>query len=234
MNDLTIPIIVSAAILDSINPCVFGVLIFLIGFMLKVFKSPARMLIGGIIYTSTVYLTYLLIGIGFLKFTVSFGISVAVYWVAAFIAIFAGVLEIKDFFYYGKGLSLRILPGAAHRIKLYTEKISKLNKKSPSLSYVVAIGLGFFVTLVELPCTGAPYFAILALIGKGNYNEGLPLLLLYNLVFIIPLFFIIGLAYFGKSSKNLEKWRKKNRGKMRLALGLFLIVLGLYMLYTIW
>jgi len=93
--------------------------------------------------------------------------------------------------------------------------------------------LGCFVALVELPCTGAPYLAVLAIIGQGNYTSGIPLLLLYNLVFILPLFFIIGISYFGKSSKSLENWRKKHRGLMRLAVGLFLISLGAYMIYTI-
>jgi ABC-type sugar transport system permease subunit len=90
---LTMGILVAAALLDSINPCVFGVLIFLCAFMFKVFKSPNKMLLGGLLYTSVVYLTYFLIGLGFLKFTVSFGFSTAVYWVAAIIAIGAGLLD---------------------------------------------------------------------------------------------------------------------------------------------
>ena len=93
--------------------------------------------------------------------------------------------------------------------------------------------LGFFVVLVELPCTGAPYLAILALLAKGAYGEAIPLLLLYNLIFIIPLFVIIGLAYFGLSHKKLEQWRLKNRKWMRLGIGIFLIALGLYMISTI-
>ena len=72
---LTIPIIIGAALIDSINPCVFGVLIFLIAFMTKLFKSGNRMLVGGIIYTIVVYVSYFLIGVGLLKVTVSFGIS---------------------------------------------------------------------------------------------------------------------------------------------------------------
>ena len=58
---LTLPIIIGAALLDSINPCVFGVLIFLIAFMTKVFKSPTRMLLGGLFYTAVVYISYFLI-----------------------------------------------------------------------------------------------------------------------------------------------------------------------------
>jgi cytochrome c biogenesis protein CcdA len=230
---LTLPIIVGAALLDSINPCVFGVLIFLIAFMTKVFKSPNRMLAGGLFYTAVVYISYFLIGFGFLKFTVSFGFSSTVYWIAAIIAITAGLLEIKDYFWYGKGFSLQIVPGGAKRIKMITNYIGKIQKKHPSLSFLIAGLLGIFVVLVELPCTGAPYLAILAILAKGNVADGLPLLLLYNFIFILPLFFIIGVTYFGKSSKTLEVWRKKHRGVMRLAVGLFLITLGGYMIYTV-
>jgi len=195
-DGLTIPIIVGAALLDGINPCVFGVLIFLIAFMTKLFKSPNKMLIGGLIYTSVVYVTYLILGLGFLKVTVSFGFSVAVYWIAAIIAILAGLFEIKDFFWYGKGFSLQMIPGTAARIKKYTKWMKKLQKKGIGWCYASAIPLGIFVTLVELPCTGAPYLAVLAIIGKGNFAQGLPLLLLYNLIFILPLFAIIVVSYF--------------------------------------
>jgi len=230
---LTLPIIIGAALLDSINPCVFGVLIFLCAFMTKVFKSPKRMLLGGLFYTTVVYISYFLIGLGFLKFTVSFGFSVAVYWIAAIIAIVAGLIEIKDYFWYGKGFSLQMIPGGAKRIKKYTKYIAKVNKKNPSLSFLIAGLLGVFVVLVELPCTGAPYLAILAILSTGNIAQGIPLLLLYNFIFILPLFVIIGVAYFGKSSKALETWRKKHRGFMRLSVGLFLVALGGYMIYTI-
>ncbi|MAG73227.1 hypothetical protein CL620_02855 [archaeon] len=230
---LTLPILVGAALLDSINPCVFGVLIFLIAFMTRVFKSPKRMVMGGLFYTLVVYLAYFFIGLGFLKFTVSFNFSQTVYWIAAIIAIGAGLLEIKDYFWYGKGFSLQMIPGGAAGLKKLTKKIEKLNKKNTWLSFLAAGLLGIFVVLVELPCTGAPYLAILAILGQGDIATGIPLLLLYNLIFVLPLFVIIGIAYFGKSSKKLEKWRKEQRGLMRLATGLFLIALGIFMIWYI-
>ncbi len=230
---LTLGLIIAAALLDSINHCVFGVLIFLIAFMTKIFKSKHRMLLGGLFYTAVVYVTYLVLGLGFLKITVSLGFSVIVYWVAALIAIVAGMLEVKDYFNYGKGFSLQMIPGAGERIKKYTSYMAKVQKKHPALTFLMAGVLGIFVVLVELPCTGAPYLAILALIGQGSYAEALPLLLLYNLVFILPLFVIIGVGYFGTDSKKLEAWRQESRGLMRLAVGLFLIALGMYMIYSI-
>ncbi len=233
MVELTIPIIISAALVDSINPCVFGVLIFLIAFMTKVFKSKHRMLFGSLLYTAVVYLTYLLIGFGILKFTVSFGFSVFVYWIAAVIAIGAGILEIKDYFWYGKGITLQMIPGASQRIKMYTRKMEMMKDKHIILIYLAMIALGVFVVLVELPCTGAPYLAILALIAKGEYTRAIPLLLLYNLIFILPLLIIISIAYFSKTSKKLELWRRAHRGFIRLVIGLFLIALGAYMIYII-
>lgn len=233
-DGLTMPIIIGAAVLDSINPCVFGVLIFLIAFMTKAFKNPHKMLIGSLIYTAVVYVTYLLIGIGILKFTVSFGFSVAIYWIAALIAIFAGILEIKDFFFYGRWFSLRMSKGASESIKRYTSAFVRIHRKNQLLGYAAAALLGGFVVFVELPCTGAPYLAILAILGKGDFAEGIPLLLLYNFIFIFPLFIIIGTAYVGKSSKRMEEWRKRHRGLMRLATGLFLIGLGILMLRSVW
>ena len=233
IDGLTLPLVIGAALADSINPCIFGVLIFLVAFMTKIFKKPKQMLIGGMVYTTIVYLSYLFIGLGILAFTASFGLSSIVYWIAAIIAILAGLLEIKDYFWYGKGFTLQLIPGSSERIKYYTKKIGQAQKKSPLLSYLLAAGLGFFVVLVELPCTGAPYLAILGLLSQGDYVSGIPFLLLYNFIFILPLFIIIGLAYFGTSSKSLKKWKEKNKGLMRLAIGLFLVLLGAYMIYSI-
>lgn len=233
ITELTLPILITAALADSINPCVFGVLIFLVAFMTKVFKSPKAMVLGGLFYTAVVYITYLAIGLGLLQLTVSFGFSQAFYWIAAIIAIAAGLLEIKDYFWYGKGFSLQMLPGAAKKLKDWTKKIEKIQKKHPSTAVLLTALLGVFVVLVELPCTGAPYLAVIALIGQGAYAQALPLLLLYNLIFVLPLFIIIGVAYFGTHSHVLESWRKEHRGVMRLGIGIFLILLGAYMIYSI-
>jgi cytochrome c biogenesis protein CcdA len=232
-ENLTIGLVVGAALVDSINPCVFGVLIFLIAFMNRVFKTRKMMLLGGLLYSAVVYATYLFLGFGILKITISTGFSAIFYTIAALIAIIAGVIEIKDYFWYGRGFSLQMIPGGAKRIKYYTNKIENLQSQHPALLLLTTALLGVFVVLVELPCTGAPYFAILGLLAGGSYAEAVPMLLLYNFIFIIPLFIIILVAYFGASSETLEKWRKEHRGLMRLGVGIFLIALGIFMLYSL-
>ncbi|OGZ97445.1 MAG: hypothetical protein A3I44_06105 [Candidatus Sungbacteria bacterium RIFCSPLOWO2_02_FULL_51_17] len=234
--DINIGIIIGAALADSINPCVFGVLIFLLAFMTKVFKTPAKMLFGGLFYALVVYATYLAIGFGILKFlqtAISPSFSSMIYMIAAGIAIIAGILEIKDYFWYGRGFTLQMIPGASERIKTYAAYIERLERVHPSLSILMIGALGIFVVLVELPCTGAPYFAILGLLHKGAYASAVPYLLLYNFVFILPLFVIIAIAYFGTASDRLETWRQDNKGIMRLGVGIFLIALGSYMIYSL-
>lgn len=231
-EELTLGIIIGAALADSINPCVFGVLIFLLAFMTRVFKNRHKMLLGALLYTVIVYLTYLALGFGILRVTTSIGIANGFYWFASIVAILAGLVEIKDFFWYGKGFSLQMIPGAAARIKKYTSRVERMEKRHPFTLMLMTAVLGIFVVLVELPCTGAPYFAVLALLSQGALSEAIPLLLLYNFIFIVPLLVIVAIAYFGRG-KKMEQWRQKNRGLMRLVIGLFLIALGLYMINAI-
>src|SRR3989338_3699796 len=231
--DLNLGIVITAALADSINPCVFGVLIFLLAYMQAVFKNKYRMLFCGLIYIFTVYTTYLLLGFGILTLAYTAGLAPAFYRIAAALAIIAGLLEIKDYFWYGKGFSLQMLPGAGERLKHLTHYFKRLETTHPVLSIFFSAFLGIFVVLIELPCTGAPYLAILGMLSTGNYSNGVPLLLLYNFIFILPLFIIIGLMYAGKSSKTMENWRKEPRGAMRLVIGLFLLALGAYMYWKI-
>ena len=185
VEQLTLGIIIAAALADSINPCVFGVLIFLLAYMTKIFKNTARMLVASLVYITAVYATYFLIGVGIFTLAYTAGLAKPFYWFAASVAIIAGLFEVKDYFWYGKGFSLQMIPGAAERIKKYSNAMEKMETKRPLLSLAVAAFLGIFVVFVELPCTGAPYLAILGMLSSGQHSAGIPLLLLYNLIFIV-------------------------------------------------
>lgn len=227
---LSIPIIVGLALLDSINPCVIGVLILLLTILLKTGKKRA-ILINGSAYTIGVYLTYIiggltLLGVFNLVREIVF-VSQILYFVLGTLIIFAGFLEVKDFFWYGRWYSLAI---PARFVRFVEEKAA-----GTSASLWAALGFGVIVTLIELPCTGAPYLAVLTLMSQSGfgYVSALPLLLLYNLVFVLPLIVIIYLAYSGLGMKKLEKWRRSNRGKMRLFIGLALLAIGIWIITTV-
>jgi cytochrome c biogenesis protein CcdA len=221
-----IPILIGAAVIDSINPCAFGVLIFLLAYLIKTKKKKTKLLTHGLTYISAVFVTYLLAGIILMPIIGSLGsTSILFYAVIGVLTIFFGLLELKDVFWYGKGVSLSLLPGAAQRIKMYAKYISG--------SYVSSFLLGVFVALVELPCTGAVYLAILSLFSlHGVQANTVAWLVIYNLIFVLPLIIILLGFYSGIKAEAFEKWRKNNRKAMRLAIGLLLILLGSWMLLT--
>ncbi len=216
-----------AAIIDSINPCAFGVLIFLLAYLIKNFHSRRLVLIHGLTYISAVFLTYLIAGLLLLPVISQLGkMSMWAYVGIGIILIIFGLLEIKDFFFYGKGPSLGILPFASRRIEIIVRHIT--GKLSTSFF------LGVFVALVELPCTGAVYLGVLALVSlAGLTANNFLLLVIYNLLFILPLVVILLLIYRGGQTEKFEEWREKYRGYMRLAIGLLLIVLGGWMIMFI-
>lgn len=227
MAEINLPIIIGASVIDSINPCAFGVLIFLLTYLASSVRKKSHMLTNGIVYIIGVLITYFVAGLLLLPIIQELGsFSIFSYLIIAIIVIIAGLLEIKDFFWYGKGISLSIFPSETERIKNYVKKVS--DKK------LTAFLLGSFVAIVELPCTGAVYLAVLALMSLSGVNlSNISYLTIYNIIFVLPLFVILYLAYKGMSTEKLEAWRQKHKGLMRLLIGLVLVSLGIWMIYTV-
>ncbi len=59
----SITILLGAAVIDSINPCAFGVLLFLLAYLAKTSKNKVKMLIHGLTYIAAVFITYFLAGL---------------------------------------------------------------------------------------------------------------------------------------------------------------------------
>ena len=60
-----------------------------------------------------------------------------------------------------------------------------------------------------------------------NFNlTALLMLILYNIIFVMPLIIILVAVYFGAQVQNVHKWKQSNKVYMRLATGLVLIALG--------
>src|SRR3989344_4374770 len=153
-------VVVITALIDSINPCAIGVLVILIATLLGLSKNKNKMLSVGLIYITAVFLTYLAAGFGLLYLIQKLNISQQLSWFVGGLVIIMGLLEIKDFFWYGKGITLQIPPKRAEQIKKMMKKIS-----IPG-----SIVLGIFVAAVELPCTGGPYLAITTILAKLGFS----------------------------------------------------------------
>lgn len=213
----TLATILVTAVIDSINPCAIGVLILLLS-TLVVMNRKSEILRIGALYVGAVFITYFLYGLGLIAFLAAIPIVWAEYISIAvgIIVVIAGFLEIKDYFWYGQGFSLAI-PSK------YVEKIKERMKK---LSVGTVVFLGIFVSSVELPCTGGPYLAITLLLSQNFNLSALLLLIVYNIVFVLPLVIIVLLVLLGTKIQNIQNWKQMNKGFMRLLTGLLLVGLG--------
>lgn len=209
--------ILIAGLVDSINPCAIGVFILLISTIL-VARKKENMLIFGLAYIFAIFLTYVLLGLGLVAFLSIIPLLVAQYITlsAGLLVIFLGIIEVKDFFWYGHGFSLSIPYEFVHKIK---DKMKKL-------SFLGIILIGVFVAAVELPCTGGPYLAVTIILAQNFNFTAFLLLVLYNIIFVLPLVIILLLVIFGMHVQQVQEWKQKNRPYMRLFIGLLLILLG--------
>ncbi|MBI2147687.1 hypothetical protein HYU19_04380 [Candidatus Woesearchaeota archaeon] len=224
MTEVNLPLVIGASVVDSINPCAFGVLIFLLAYLARATRSKASMLLHGLAYILAVFLTYLAAGLLLLPIIQKLGsFSVAAYVIIGVVILFAGLLEIKEAVWKGEGFTLSIMPKDAARIKAYVRRVSD--------KYLTSFLLGVFVAIVELPCTGAVYLAVLAMMSfAGITTSHLFFLILYNIIFVLPLIIILVGVVNGMSAAAFEAWRKKHRILMRLAAGALLIVMGVWMI----
>lgn len=220
MEQLRFLTVVTTALVDSINPCAIGVLILLISTLMHLSHDRRRMAAVGLIYIAVIYVTYFLAGIGLLYFIQRLNIAEPLGIFVGALVIIAGGIEIKDFFWYGNGISLEIPKFGVERIKRAVKKAT-----IPGV-----ISLGFLVAAVELPCTGGPYLAMTTILAQRIDIQAIYYLLIYNFIFVLPLLVILGLAYSGTRLKAVELWKNKYRKWMRLVTGIMLIGLGVLLI----
>ena len=216
---VTVGSVLVAALIDSVNPCAFGVLIFLMASLLGM-GSARRALRAGLIYSFVVFVVYFLMGWGLYSVIDRFSSSSGFYYFylgVAVVIFLLGLLQLKDVFWYGKGVTLRI----SSKVKPIIERFMA---KGNLVSIII---LGVIVSLFELPCTGEIYIGILTIMSI-NKSFGFGYLLIYNLIFVLPLVILTYLIYRGTSTERLQNWTVSNRKYMKLISGLLLVGLAAY------
>jgi len=220
------PVIILGMILglmDGVfNPCALSVLFFLIAYLMGL-GSRRKCLIIGTIYSLMIFVIYALFMFGILNVIYYVGNLSLIEKVIGPALIIFGIIEIKDFFFYGKGFSLEIPKSASP----YIEKLIK------AATVPSALILGLLVALVEIPCAGAfPFFYTTLLASKGIQGiENILYILWYNIFFVSPLVILTLIFYFGFAKvEEAEKKRLELRKYMRLTSGIIMILLGLSIL----
>ena len=99
-----------------------------------------------------------------------------------------------------------------------------------NVSIGTVIFLGMFVAAVELPCTGGPYLAITLLLAQNFNLTAFLLLVIYNIIFVMPLIIILLMVLFGSKLQGIQRWKQGNKAYMRLVTGIVLIGLGILLM----
>lgn len=212
-----LPLVGIAALIDSINPCAFSILLLTIAFLLSIGKMRSSILKIGSFYVLGIFAVYILIGLGILQVLHLFNTPHFMAKVGASLLIVLGAINLINEFFPSFPIKIRI-PRGAH------QKMAELMEKA---SLPTAFLLGALVGLCEFPCTGGPYLMVLGLLhDQGTYFSGLGYLLLYNLIFILPLIIILLIASDNALLEKVKEWKKSENKNMRVWGGIATIILG--------
>jgi len=220
--------VVGLAFADSINPCALAVLLILLTVVLIKFNKKA-VLKHSLAFIITIFISYLLIGIllvlGFKSLAIYLGIGAKVFSIIfGVIAIILGLLNFKDFISYGSGGFVMEVP------KKWRPTMKKVIDSVTSVWSAVIIA--FIVSFFLLPCTAGPYFLVSGLLYNLNWSIIISYLVVYNIVFLIPMVIISFLVYFGIIEiENIESRRKKYIIYLHLITAIVLILIGIYLLF---
>ncbi|MEA1937300.1 MAG: cytochrome c biogenesis CcdA family protein [Patescibacteria group bacterium] len=218
---ITIPVVISGALVDAINPCEFAVLILLLTTILAT-GDRKRSLHAGLAFSTSMFISYYLMGLGLYGVVATVGLSTTFMKIIGALAIAVGLFNLKDYFWYGKGFIMEVPMSWRPRMKKLIKSIT---------SPVGAFFTGFLVSLFLLPCTSGPYIVVMGMLGStATFYTALWMLLLYNLIFISPMILITLGVYKGLDPKKLEKVRKGKLKLLHLTAGLIMLGMGIIIL----
>lgn len=217
------------AIADAVNPCEMAVLLMvLVSILTHDPKNKKKVLYAGLAFSFAIFVTYILYGTIIIEFFTTFteltkASSVFIYRGLAVLAMIIGALQIKDYFFYKPG-------GVATEMPLWMRPYAKL-AITKITSVWGAFFVGIFVTLFLLPCTMGPYFVASLLLAKQGVLASIPMLIYYNLIFILPMIIITLIVYFGFSKvEQISGWKERNIKMLHLIAGILVFGIGISIL----
>lgn len=212
--------VVFAALVDSSNPCGLSVLVFLLISMAAAGNRRRILLVGGV-YIAAMFLFHLLVGIGLFSAIAISGLTKPFSIIGGLIALVLGIITLADVLRNRETYFLAIPESGKGMLGTYIRKATLPG----------AFILGILAGILGFSCTGGIYISILGLMGRDmTVMAGLPYLVLYNLIFVLPLVLVTLLVAYGLSPERAERWRTENKRTVRIIIGVILVALGLVIL----
>jgi cytochrome c biogenesis protein CcdA len=234
-GSLTAPIVIGSGFADGFNPCAYALLVLFATYTLTLVNavtadgrptpSARRTLLGaGSLYVGAVFVTYFVLGLGLYTLFEGFGKDHIVGRVGAILALGMAVWMLKDVFLPGWGPSMAA-PSGTH---------GAMNKAMQRGGLAGMLMAGVLVGICTVPCSGAMYFSVTAVLhASGGGVVGLALLALYNVAFILPLLLFLLFVSNRRVLGVVGRWNKKNGSLVKAVLAIGVIVMSFMLLKTL-
>jgi cytochrome c biogenesis protein CcdA len=230
--------VLGAGLIDGLNPCAFATLIFFISYLTLTGRRGRDILLVGIAFALGVFLTYLLVGVGLLKIVQSLSFFTAlgrwVYLVTALLCVVLAVLTFRDYFKAREGEASEMALKLPMNLR---RRINKVIREGSQVRAFVAMAFftGFVVSLLELACTGQVYLPTIMFVMSVPElaSQAFLYLVLYCLMFILPLIVVFVLSYFGTTSQQLGQFLNRHTSTIKFVTGLVFVGLALWMTWTV-
>ena len=214
------------ATLDGFNPCSFWVLMLMISMLAGLGDRRKMLLVAGT-FVAIEGIAYFAFMAAWLNLFLFIGLSRVSEIVLGVIATVAGLINLKDFWAFGRGISLSI-PAAA-KPGLYARLRRIMQAERIAVAVAGAAVLAVLVQLIELLCTSgfpALYTRILTL-RKLSTHAYYGYLLFYNFFYMLDDWIILGIGVVTMSQRRLQehegRWLKLISGLVMLGLGVYLL-----------
>ena len=231
--------VVLAGLVDGLNPCAFATLIFFVSYLTLSGRKGREVIFVGLSFTIGVFLAYLVIGLGLYKVLDLMGnllntLARWVYIITAAICLGLGIFSILDYFKARRGkledMSLKLPDPLRKRINSVIRK-----GRSARSYYIGAFITGLLISILELACTGQVYLPTIIFVSSMPELKlrAISYLVLYNLLFILPLVVVFILAYYGTTSKDLTSFLQKHTGAVKIGMAVLFFALAAWLIISI-
>ena len=231
--------VVGAGLIDGINPCAFATLIFFVSYLTLSGRQGKEVLLVGGTFTLGVFLAYLAVGLGLYKVLELVGSTLEIVSniVYAVTGVFCLVLAVISFMDYRKAKKGQIEDMMLNLPEPLRKQINATIRKGRNTrNYIFgAFFAGVLISFLELACTGQVYLPTIIFVSSipEMRLRALFFLIIYNLLFILPLVIIFVLVYFGTTSKDLTKFLHERAALVKLIMGIIFIALGGWLILSL-
>jgi cytochrome c biogenesis protein CcdA len=230
--------VIFAGLVDGVNPCAFATLIFFVSYLtLSGHKGRQVLFVGGA-FTLGVFLAYLAVGLGLFRVLDLLGSALTtvgrwVYVLTAVLCAGLAVVSFLDFLKARRGEIGDMALNLPHGLRMRINAVIRKRRRSGA-AVAGAFITGLAVSILELACTGQVYLpTIVFVVSQPELRvRALSYLVLYNLLFILPLAVVFVLAHYGANSKQLTRFLERNAATVKLGMALLFAALAAWLVVS--